>query len=274
MTTLERDVALPDGRVVHAFAAGDGPVPAIWHHGSPQTGAVLPPLLDAAAPRGIRWLSAARPAYPRSTPLPGRDVASVAEDVAAVADAFGVDRFAVLGASGGGPHALACAALLPERVTAVVTFASIAPYDGTEDWFDGMGDQRGLRAALEGRQARARYAEAEEFDEAVFTVADWNALEHEWAPLGQDAGRGSADGPDGLVDDDTAFARPWGFALSAVRCPVLLVQGGEDRVVPAAHARRLLDALPTAELWLRPRDGHVSVLRALPVALDWLRAVA
>ncbi|MDH2444240.1 alpha/beta hydrolase [Amnibacterium sp. CER49] len=273
MDATERDVALPDGRMVHAFAAGDGPVPAIWHHGSPQTGAVLPPLLEAGAPRGIRWLSAARPAYPGSTPLPGRDVAAAAADLAAVADAFGIDRFAVLGSSGGGPHALACAALLPGRVAAVVTFAGVAPFDGTDGWFAGMRDPRGLRASLEGRDARARYAEVEAFDESVFIAADWDALEHDWASLGEDAGRASADGADGAVDDDVAFVTPWGVALEDVRCPVLLVQGGEDRVIPEHHARRLLDRLPAAELWLRPRDGHISVLRALPVALDWIRAV-
>ncbi|MDQ1647336.1 MAG: hypothetical protein QOJ50_3520, partial [Cryptosporangiaceae bacterium] len=84
---------------------------------------------------------------------------------------------------------------------------------------------------------------------------------------------GSA-GPDGLIDDDVAFAAPWGFELDAVTAPVLLVQGGEDRVIPAAHADRLLRALPRGELWLRPRDSHVSVLSACPVAMDWLRAQA
>ncbi len=74
------------------------------------------------------------------------------------------------------------------------------------------------------------------------------------------------------MDDDLAFTRPWGFGLDAVTAPLLVAQGGDDRVVPPAHADRLL-ALSSAadpELWLRPRDGHVAVLRACPVAMDWL----
>src|SRR5690349_1684310 len=107
--TTQRDVRLADGRTLRAYDSGAGADDALailWHHGSPQTGAPLDPLLAAAADRGIRLLSYARPSYGGSTARPGRDVASAAADVAAIADAFGVGRFAVMGASGGGPHAL------------------------------------------------------------------------------------------------------------------------------------------------------------------------
>ncbi|MDQ1657736.1 MAG: hypothetical protein QOD41_2819, partial [Cryptosporangiaceae bacterium] len=201
-------------------------------------------------------------------------VASAAADVAAIADTLGVGRFAVMGASGGGPHALACAALLPDRVTGVVCLAGIAPLTGEFDWSAGMFSDASLRAAARGREARAEFAEHDEFDPDSFTAADWAALEGTWASLGVDAQAAGSAGPDGLIDDDVAFAAPWGFELDAVTAPVLLVQGGEDRVIPAAHADRLLHALPRAELWLRPRDSHVSVLSACPVAMDWLRAQA
>jgi pimeloyl-ACP methyl ester carboxylesterase len=128
----------------------------------------------------------------------------------------------------------------------------------------------GLRAALDGREGRARYAEVEEFDESSFTSADWAALRGAWASLGRDAGEAGAAGPDGLIDDDVAFVRPWGFDVAEISRPVLVVQGGEDRVVPPAHADWLVRNLPLAELWLRPRDGHVSVLDSSPVAMDWL----
>ena len=276
--TSEHDLTLPDGRLlrVHDAGAPDGsnPLTLVWHHGSPQTGALLEPLLAAAAVRGIRLLSYGRPSYGGSSPQPGRDVASAAADVARIADALDVERFAVVGASGGGPHALACAALLPDRVIGAACLAGIAPLTSDFDWYAGMAAPGGLRAAVEGREARTRFAATDEFDPTSFTPRDWAALRGTWAPLGADAGRAGAAGPDGLIDDDVAFVTPWGFDLARIEAPVLLVQGGEDRVVPSSHARWLLAHIPPAELWLRPNDGHISVLDASPVAMDWLLARA
>jgi pimeloyl-ACP methyl ester carboxylesterase len=274
---LERDVRLDDGRTLHVYDTGPLEAEAltvVWHHGTPQTGVLLDPLVSAAAERSIRLLSYGRPSYGGSTPRPGRDVASAAGDVAGVADACGVGRFAVMGASGGGPHALACAALLPERVSAAVTLGGMAPLTDELGWFEGMVAPGALRTAMEGRGARARYAETDQFDPECFTAADWAALAGDWSSLGADAGRANEAGPDGQIDDDVAYVSPWGFALARVGAPVLLVHGGEDRVIPPAHAEWLLRSLPRAELWLRPRDGHISVLDACPVALDWLRANA
>lgn len=273
MSISERDVAVAAGRIAHVFDTGelasDG-VTLVWHHGSPQTGALLDPLVAASRKRGIRLISYGRPSYGGSTANPGRSVASAAADVAAITDALGVGRFVVMGASGGAPHAFACAAELAGRVTASACIAGIAPYRGDDHWFDGMSDAGGLRAALGGRAARASYAESDEFDETSFIAADWAALEGEWSSLGHDAGKAEREGPDGLIDDDVAFVNPWGFDLSDILSPVLLVQGGADRVVPPSHAYAQLSELPKGELWLRPNDGHVSVLAALPVTMDWL----
>jgi len=272
----EREVHLDDGRTLRTYDSAAEAAPdaltIVWNHGSPQTGALLPPLLSAAAVRGIRLVSYGRPSYSGSSPLPGRDVASAAADVAQVADALGIARFAVMGASGGGPHALACAALRPDRVTGVVCLASIAPFTDEFDWFAGMASDGGLRAAAAGRDARARYAETDEFDPDSFVAADWAALSGDWASLGADAGRAGDAGPDGLIDDDVAFASPWGFELSAVTAPVLVVQGGRDRVVPPAHADWLARHVRRSELWYRPDDGHVSILHECPAAMDWLAA--
>jgi len=268
---------LADGRFLSVHETGPREAPALallWHHGSPHTGILLEPVVAAAEARGIRLISYARPSYGGSSPQPGRNVASAATDVAAIADALGIDRFAVMGASGGGPHALACAALLPDRVVGAVTLAGVAPFSDAFDWFAGMASPGGLRAARQGRDARASYAETAEFDATSFVAADWAALDAEWASLGADAVRAGSAGPDGLIDDDVAFATEWGVDLGRIATPVLLVQGGEDRVVPPSHAEWLLRCMPTAELWLRPRDGHVSVLRAVPVALDWLAALS
>ena len=271
--STQRDLRLADGRTLRVHdrgAAARDAVTIVWHHGTPQTGALLAPLLAAAERRGIRLLSYARPSYGGSTPQPGRTVGSAAADVAELVDALGVARFAVMGGSGGGPHALACAALLGDRVTGAVSLSGPAPYTTDFDWFAGMVAPGGLRAALAGREARARHAETAEFDERSFTQADWDALAGTWSALGDDAMRAGTAGSDGQIDDDVAFVTPWGFDPGAITVPVLLAQGGEDRVIPPSHAEWLLRRCPRAELWLRPRDGHVSILDACPVAMDWL----
>jgi pimeloyl-ACP methyl ester carboxylesterase len=109
----ETDLELSDGRRLHVYDTDAGDAGArlavFWHHGTPNLGAPPEPLLPAAARRGIRWVSHDRPAYGGSSPNPGRDVASGAADIAGIADALGIGQFAVMGHSGGGPHALACA---------------------------------------------------------------------------------------------------------------------------------------------------------------------
>jgi pimeloyl-ACP methyl ester carboxylesterase len=269
----KHELTLPDGRQLVAYDSGTpaaATLTVLWHHGSPQSGVLLEPLLVGAAKRNIRLLSYARPSYGGSSPNPGRDIASAAGDISAVVDALDVGRFATVGASGGGPHALACGALLADRVIGVVTFASPAPKTDGFDWFAGMVSPGGPQAALDGRAARARYAVTEAFDENSFTAADWAALAGTWTSLGRDASQAGAAGPDGLIDDDVALVTPWGFEPADVAVPTLLVQGGEDRVIPPSHGDWLLRHVPAAELWQRPRDGHISVLNAYPVGLDWL----
>src|SRR5262249_35745471 len=123
-----RDVTTPDGRTLRVHEAGpaDGPT-VLVHQGTPMSGILYAAHAGNAEEHGIRLLACDRPGYGGSTPAPGRSVADVATDVRAVADQLGVGRFAVWGISGGGPHALACAALLPDRVVAVGSLASVAP---------------------------------------------------------------------------------------------------------------------------------------------------
>ncbi len=156
-----------------------------WHHGTPNIGPPPEPLFAASERLGIRWVGYDRPGYGGSAPLAGRDIASAAQMVASVANALGIDRFAVMGHSGGGPHALACAALLPGRVLGAVSMAGLAPYGAPGlDWFAGMNDGgvTSLQAALAGRAAKKLYeASNPPFDPAMFTAADYAALEGRWA---------------------------------------------------------------------------------------------
>jgi pimeloyl-ACP methyl ester carboxylesterase len=274
------DVSLGDGRALHAYdtgTAGDGRLAIFWHHGTPNVGQPPEPLFAAADRLGLRWVSYDRPGYGGSTAHPGRDMASAAGDVAAVADALGLDRFAVMGHSGGGPHALACAALLPGRVVAAVSGAGLAPY-GAEglDWYAGMAASglASLRAAAAGRAAKEAYENSGEEYDPEFTPADEAALAGPWSWLGSVVGPAMAAGPGGLIDDDLAYVSPWGFEPAQVGVPVLLLHGGRDRVVPASHSEWLAGRVPAAELRLSTEDGHISVLNHAEAALEWVASVS
>ena len=275
----EADLELGDGRTLHVYDTdadgADGRLAVFWHHGTPNIGAPPEPLFAAAARLGIRWVSYDRPGYGGSTPYPDREVASAAAHVSGIADALGIDRFAVVGHSGGGPHALACGALLPERVLGVVSVAGMAPF-GAEglDWFAGMARSgaASLRAAAEGRAAKERYeAAADEDANPGFVAADLAALDGEWSWFISVVRPAIEGGPGGLIDDDLAYVAPWGFDPARITAPTLLLHGGRDRVVPSSHGEWLARRCPAAELWLRPDDGHISVLNQSAAALEWLR---
>ncbi len=271
---VEADL-LVDGRTLHYYDAPvDSPrLTIFWHHGSPNVGEPPEPLLPASAQRGIRWVSYDRPSYGGSTPRPGRDVASAAGDVAAIADALSIKEFAVMGHSGGGAHALACAALLPDRVLATVCGAGLAPSNAEGlDWFAGFtpGGAAELRAAGAGTAALEKHLATSEWDPETFTQADNEALAGDWSWLMTVVNKAMAGGDGGFIDDDVASVRPWGFDPSDIRTPVLYLTGAQDRMVPSSHSQWLAQHTPRSELWLRPDDGHVSVLRSGVAALDWL----
>lgn len=273
----EFGLTLLGGRTLHVYDTGaESPdaLPVLWHHGTPNIGPPPEPLYAAAERLNLRWIGYDRPGYGGSSPLPGRTVADAADCARAVADALGLERFAVVGHSGGGPHALACAALLPGRVVAAVSVAGLAPY-GAEglDWFAGMNTagMASLRAALGGPQAKEAYEQSNPpFDPAMFTAADYAALEGPWAWLNSVVGPAQAAGPGGLIADDLAYVAPWGFEPAQIGCPVLLVHGEADRVVPGSHSSWLAGRVASAELWLRPGDGHLSVLNSGEAALEWV----
>jgi pimeloyl-ACP methyl ester carboxylesterase len=274
----ETDLELGDGRSLHAYDTGkddaDSRLAVFWHHGSPNIGAPPEPLLSAAERLGIRWVSYDRPGYGGSAPRPDRNVASAAADASAVADALGIERFAVMGHSSGGSHALACAALLQERVLGVVVVAGMAPF-GAEglNWFEGFGPAgvAELRAAAAGRAALEKHLTQSD-DEPEFTPEDEAALAGEWSWFIDVVRPAIAGSMGGFVDDDLAGVGAWGFDPADVVAPALFLHGGRDRVVPAAHGEWLARRCRSAELRLYPEDGHISVLSSgAAAAMGWLR---
>ena len=283
LTVIENDLVLSDGRRLHYYEtrAEDGTVPplaVLWSHGTPNIGEPPVPLFRAAAERGIRFIGYDRPGYGPSTAAPERTIGSSAEDVATLLDVVGIHRFAMLGHSGGGPHTLACAALLGDRLIAGVDISGPAPYGSPGlDYFTGMvgSGAEELRSAAVGREALEKTLAASDYDPEMFTAADHATLQGSWSWLNGIVSRALDGGIGGMVDDDLAYAAPWGFDVAAIRRPLLVCHGEQDRVVPASHGRWVASQIPNAELRTYPEDGHLSVLDSAAVAaLDWLREQA
>jgi pimeloyl-ACP methyl ester carboxylesterase len=284
----EADIRLADGRTLHTYDTGAagiasspgalGPAAAVfWLHGSPNIGSPPEPLFAAAEANDLHWVSYDRPGYGGSSPHDSRTVASAAADVAAIADTLGIGRFAVLGHSGGGPHALACAALLPERVIAAVSVSAPAPFDADGlDWFAGWspGITAEIRAAAGGRAPlEAHWAAAEDEDMgAFFTEADMAALGGSWSWLAGVVDQAMEQGTEGYLEDTLASVQPWGFRPDAIGVPVLIMHGARDKMVPCAHGEWLAARCPAAELRTVPDAGHITVLDSAPEALTWLAA--
>ena len=262
---------------LHGYDTGEADrLPLIYHHGTPNIGSPPEPLFADGDRLGLRWIGYDRPGYGGSAPAPGRDVASAATDTTRIADELGIDRFAVLGHSGGGPRALACAALLPERVIAAVSISGLAPYGAPGlDWFAGMASPGSLRAAVAGRAVKEAYEAAPTETDPGFIPVDWAALEGPWGWFGKVVGPALAGGPAAAIDDDLAYVMPWGFDPAGITRPVLLVHGGADAGVPSSHSAWLAAHIPGAELRISPGDGHISILEtgAVP-ALEWITRTA
>jgi pimeloyl-ACP methyl ester carboxylesterase len=278
-------------RIITVYDDGprDGPV-ILCHHGTPGAGGPLPSWVEDAAARGARFVAYDRPGYGDSTPMPGRTVADAAADSAGIMDALGVERFTTWGISGGGPHALACAALLPDRVAAVASLAGVAPFDAPGlNYFRGMGAgnlvEFGLTMA--GREHLEPYA-TEEAGQMLGATPEQitEVMSSLVSPPDREVLTGAigeymasilpatfANGVGGWVDDDFAFLRPFGFELDAITVPTLVVHGEQDRFVPVAHGEWLAAVIPGAEARISADEGHLTLMvNRVSDVHEWLLA--
>jgi pimeloyl-ACP methyl ester carboxylesterase len=249
----------------------------VFHSGTPSAAVPRPLLSEPASRLGLRTVIYSRPGYSASTAQPGRSVAGCVPDTVAILDHLGVDRFVTVGWSGGGPHALACAALLPERCRAAATLAGVAPYsaDGLE-WMAGMAQENVTEfgAALQGEEVLNPYLErfADDLREltgdqvvaalrGLVSEVDKAALTGELAEtLAASFRQSVSTGIAGWREDDLAFVGDWGFELAAIEVPVAIWQGSEDRMVPFDHGRWLASHVPGAESRLLQGEGHLSLV--------------
>jgi pimeloyl-ACP methyl ester carboxylesterase len=271
------ELRLADGRCLEFTVAGpaDGAL-LVSHHGTPSAGRLFEPFVEAAAARGLRTLTYSRPGYAGSTRAAGRTVADCADDVAELADHLGADRFFVTGRSGGGPHALACAARLPGRAVACATVASVAPWgadglgflegmapENVEEFAASVAGPDELEAYLRPMAERILAAEpgtmADELGDLISDV-DADALAGGYGPFASELLHdGVRDGIWGWFDDDIALTEAWGFDVEDIAVPVTVWHGGRDQAVPYAHGAWLAARIPGARSELHPEHGHLSL---------------
>ena len=286
-------MVLPDGRTLEYADTGTGATGTlVFHHGTPGSGSQTRYLTDACVERGLRLVTPTRAGYAQSTRREGRSVADIASDTAALLDHLGIERALVGGASGGGPHSLACAALLPDRFAASLVVAGVAPYDAAGlDFLAGMGadnitefsaalaGEGPLREFLEGEIPGLKEATAAGLIRSLASLLPAVDVASLTGDVGEDLAVGMvhavSTGVDGWLDDDYAFLSSWGFGLSSIEIPVSLWQGDQDLMVPFAHGQWLAGALPAARVHLEVGQGHLSIsVASIGRMLDELVALA
>jgi len=267
-----------DGRAIEYLAAGpEDALPLVCHHGTPYSAVGFSLWQDVAAAAGMRIVAYNRPGYGASTRLLGRDVAQAAIDTASLLNFVGAEDFVAIGWSGGGPHALASAALLSDRCKGMATIAGVAPWGQSDlDFLAGMAPENIAEygAAQRGADALARFLSdnypelhevtgellAESFGD-LLSEPDKAALNEEFTEGAAEAVRWSLrSGFGGWIDDDLAFTKPWGFDLDDIRVPVTVWQGQQDNMVPGSHGQWLADHIRGASFEHDPEQGHISLV--------------
>lgn len=266
----------PDGRTLTFAEWGnlDGR-PVFLLHGTPGCRLARHPNEELVRSTGARMITYDRAGYGRSDRHRGRTVADDASDVAAIADSLGIERFAVEGGSGGGPHALAAAALLGDRVTRAACVMGVAPYDALGDgWFTGMDpvnvkefgwalegeDRLAVELGQKNRRRREQVAvdPASVLDDFDLPESDKKVLRREdWAELMRESWiEQTRNGVWGWVDDDLALVSPWGFDPAAIAVPTQVWYGTHDVMVPPQHGEWLARTVPGAIVRLS-EGGHL-----------------
>ncbi|WP_395298585.1 alpha/beta fold hydrolase [Kitasatospora hibisci] len=280
-------VKAADGRALAVETVGDPRGrPVFLLHGTPGSRVGPHPRTSVLYRLGIRLVSFDRPGYGDSARLPGRRVSAAAADVRTIADELGIDRFAVLGRSGGGPHALACAALLPDRVTRVALLVSLAPRNAAGlDWYGGMTPSN-VRAYREAERGHDQIAASMRFRSEQIKadpVRLLKGLRPELPPTDREVVADTGlrrmlqsnyreafrHGADGWIDDVLAFTADWGFKVQDIAVPSWLWHGADDQFSPVEHSRWLADRIPGAALYLEPGAAHFGAFRVMTTALSW-----
>ena len=290
MENTDRTVLAPDGRSLTVRVLGNpSGAPVFFMHGTPGSRLGPHPRSQLLYHLGVRLIAYDRPGYGGSDRLPLRQVSHAAADVRAIADELGLDSFSVVGRSGGGPHALACAAQLPDRVKRVAVLVGLAPRSAEGlDWYAGMteSNQREYTIAESGvlELAKAIEFSAEQIknDPAQLLrdlgpelpLPDWRVVADNGIRVGlrrnfaEALNRSGA----GWVDDARSFTQDWGFDPADIMVETLLWHGAQDVFSPVAHTHWLARTIPGAIERIAQDAAHFSAIDTLPSLLPWLAA--
>lgn len=288
-----RVVPVPNGQSIHVEELGDPDgTPVLVHHGSPGSRRLFQPDAQLAARFGLRLMSYDRPGYGERPRQSGRSIADVVLDVGAIAEALGIQRLGVWGASGGGCYALACAALLRDLVTGAAVFATFAPYGSAGlDFTGGMFPEYAAEVELFFTdRAAARDHWRRDADQVLATLGEPVGWMARW---GDDAGADDArswdvachlaagvrdslgGGDDGWWDDWAAVLTPWGCDLTEVCVPLRLWHGAQDQAVPVVHGRWLAEHVPGIDAQIHESEDHTNVeSNNREAAYAWLSELA
>lgn len=273
---------------VDYWGPSDG-FPVFLMHGTPGSRNGPRPRTTVLHWLGVKLIGYDRPGYGDSTRQPGRAVCDAADDVRAIADNLELDTFAIVGRSGGGPHAMACAEAMPDRVTKLAVLVSLAPAVADDlDWYEGMNDlnraeygniDRDDTGALNAliKQSRRIREDPEVLLDSLgpqLTTADRRVVEDaDMRRLLLDTYREALKHNEhGWLDDVLAFRRSWGFDPADIKVPMLLWHGAEDRFSPINHMRWLAERIPQAKSWIQHGAAHFSAMEVLPSVLSWVSA--
>ena len=269
-------VRLADGR--HLCYACHGPLdgePVFLFHGEPGSRLFLPGL-EAVLRQGVRLITVDRPGYGCSDPQPGRSLLDWPQNIASLADELGFERFSILGVSGGGPHALACAYLMPERLKSVAIASSPCPFDyrrATDNLSPGRLEEFALareapdmlrpmvnRAVSRIREQPAAYVTelGERLDASDGRLLASAAVS---AMYCADLGEAVRAGGEGWLQEAHLLASPWPFDPADIGMPVRIWHGERDRIAPPRMARLLWRAMRGSELRLARGEGHLFFFR-------------
>ena len=285
---FEGTVLLSDGRSLGyaEYGTPDG-APIFWFPGTPGGRRQIPPRArKAAEQRNVRLIAVERPGLGASTPHLYESVLGWADDVEEIADRFGLDRFGLVGLSGGAAYVLACAYRLVERVVAGAILGGIAPGRG-DDAPPGGAVGLAARGSFLLHAFREPFAHAlwaivyslrplasPVFDLFVSTMPEGDQEVMQRPEMKQmfldDMLRASRPQLHALVYDAVLFTRPWGFSVRDIRVPIRFWHGDADSFVPLEHAEHLAALIPDTELRVRPREGHMGNLDAAEEVLDTL----